>query len=800
MTSLQKAAARRSNGVPQMLDEDSLYTRNFRALSVRDLLDARDEYHVHLAHKANVIATAIGLYLIREDDPDAKDHTKTPDAAKKRGKYTARTLTNSAVRHWSWPCVLVFVSDWKKEVDMARPEQVVPPFLYLKDGRIVPVCVVEARATKVAPASVPPSRLEVDVLRGGSPIYAMAQGQRRVGSVGCIVTDGTDYFALTNHHVAGEPGRPIQASFRGVGQTVGESATGYEIRTRSFSQVYPKLPGREVRVNLDAGLVHLSNIWQWDTGITEVGPLGPMYDFSADTASLNWIGSPVEAYGAVSGHLAGEIRALFYRYATIGGREYVTDFLIGPPTASDGEEADGDAKPGLTRPGDSGTLWCMKDPAYPGTVRPLALEWGGQKLASDPHGMVLTQFALASSISVICRELEVDIVTSFTEERVPYWGAVGHFKIAQQACFHVKDQTLRRFLQNNLNNISFSDDTKLQKATSLKADAFVPLSDVPDIVWKTNVNKVKPQVARHDENPNHYADMDLPGADGRTLFQICGEPAQLDLDAWKAHYAGVSAPRHSPPGRNGGAPRVEQGCLPFRVWQVFSQLQGFAARGDVKSFLCAAGIIAHYVGDACQPLHSSQHSDGLEGARTGVHSTYEDNMVEAHAEQIATGVDQLLSSGDLALLPITSGQEAGMAAVELMRRSQTALPPETICRSYDRVHPGTKSPTKRPEVLDALWADCGTGTIQCIADGIRVLASLWEAAFASAADKSPFEGAQKSADLMAVYEDQKFLPSLHLSGFTAADLPQGRTNGAGRRNGTSPRAPASRGGRHAARP
>jgi len=433
----------------------------------------------------------------------------------------------------------------------------------------------------------------------------------------------------------------------------------------------------------------------------------------------------------------------------------------------------------------------MKDPMHPDKVRPLALEWGGQKLASDQQGMVFTQFALASSISIICRELEVDIVTSFTEERVPYWGAVGHFKIAQQACFHVKNQTLRRFLQDNLNNISFSDDKTLEDATALKATSFVPLSDVPDIVWKTNVNHVKPQVARPTENTNHYADMDLPGADGRTLFQICGEPAQLDIEAWKTYYASAAPPRQAPLGHNGKPAPVQKGCLPFRVWQIFSQLQAFAAGGDVTSFLCAAGIIAHYIGDACQPLHASQHSDGLEGAKTGVHSTYEDHMVEAHAEEIATGVDQLLSGGGLALLPIADGEEAGIAVVELMRRCQTALSPETICRSYNRVHPGHVSATTRPEVLDAMWADCGIGTIQCIADGIRVLASIWEAAFAAATNKIAFAGTQDDQDLMPVYEARTFLPSLHLPAFTAADLPRGRAAATARR-GTPRRAPTRR--------
>ena len=67
--------------------EDQLYTRSFHSLGVRDLLDARDQFHLHLVHKKNVFATAVGFYLIRNDDPDAGDHAKTAIAAKKRGTY-----------------------------------------------------------------------------------------------------------------------------------------------------------------------------------------------------------------------------------------------------------------------------------------------------------------------------------------------------------------------------------------------------------------------------------------------------------------------------------------------------------------------------------------------------------------------------------------------------------------------------------------------------------------------------------------------------------------------------------------
>src|SRR5439155_2744617 len=52
------------------------------------------------------------------------------------------------------------------------------------------------------------------------------------------------------------------------------------------------------------------------------------------------------------------------------------------------------------------------------------------------------------------------------------------------------------------------------------------------------------------------------------------------------------------------------GLLPFRVWQIYEQLVGFAHAGQNKEFVAAAGIVAHYVGDACQPLHISYFHHG----------------------------------------------------------------------------------------------------------------------------------------------------------------------------------------------
>src|SRR5947209_938501 len=118
---------------------------NFASLSLKDLVEARDLFHYHLMNKKNVVATALGLYRIRKSDPWPSKHHPPPHARKPQSDR--RTLFNSEVRPYSWPCVYVFVSSWEYESSLAEddPSDVVPKTLYLADGRSVPVCVIEAR-------------------------------------------------------------------------------------------------------------------------------------------------------------------------------------------------------------------------------------------------------------------------------------------------------------------------------------------------------------------------------------------------------------------------------------------------------------------------------------------------------------------------------------------------------------------------------------------------------------------------------------------------------------------------------
>ena len=48
------------------------------------------------------------------------------------------------------------------------------------------------------------------MIGGGFVILSDVQGRQQVGSVGCLVTDGSVTYALTGQHVTGDPGSGIR--------------------------------------------------------------------------------------------------------------------------------------------------------------------------------------------------------------------------------------------------------------------------------------------------------------------------------------------------------------------------------------------------------------------------------------------------------------------------------------------------------------------------------------------------------------------------------------------------------------
>jgi hypothetical protein len=546
----------------------------------------------------NVVATAIGYYRIRK-------HDSWPGDAPVRHGTEARTLTNSEVRPYSWPAVLVLVKTWAAPSNFVKngaleADKLVPPTLYLPDGRRVPTCVIEAPPDAVQSPLAPAVRYPLNNIGGGHPVLVETQRQKHVATVACLATDGHKTYALTNRHVTGDPGQPIHSILGGREIEVGVSAVRQATRVL-FSDVYPGWPGGDVYVNMDVGLIDVTDLNAWTAKVQGL-QVGPMVDLSAVEFPLTMIGRPVRGYGAASQWMLGEIHGLFYRYKTRGGSEYLADFFIGPRSVP---SPDGGGSPEFfTRPGDSGTLWLLEpmsgaqgtdDPKATDDFRPLALQWGASRFYQSDRRS--SAYALATCLSTVCDRLDVDLVRAWNLDQPDTWGAVGHFSIASRVASKLSANVpgLAQLMTNNAAIVSHDDDTILRSDfKGMSKDAFVPMADVPDFFWKHGQQGAN----RHFEGPNHFADMDQKRpADGVDLLALCRDPTKVDPGAWNAFYNSVEDLLEGKP-----IEMVHRGLLPFRVWQIFDEMVDFAKDGKAGEFVCAAGVLTHYLGDACQPL------------------------------------------------------------------------------------------------------------------------------------------------------------------------------------------------------
>jgi hypothetical protein len=196
--------------------------RDFASLSLKDLLDAREAYHVYLAQLDNVVATAIGRYYIHEDDWYAKNPPDRPRPPNVPHVTAPRTLANSVIRPWSWPAVLVFVRRWEQPEHLGR--NAVPRTLYLPDGRVVPTCVIEAPPDEALPEPAVGPFHASHLLGGGYSCLREHQGEQALGTFACLVRKGGSYYALTNRHVAGGDGEVVKAYIRSAYEPVGTTS------------------------------------------------------------------------------------------------------------------------------------------------------------------------------------------------------------------------------------------------------------------------------------------------------------------------------------------------------------------------------------------------------------------------------------------------------------------------------------------------------------------------------------------------------------------------------------------------
>ena len=780
--------------------------RDYVSLSIKDLLDAREAYHVHLSILNNVVATAIGRYCIHEDDWYAQNPPDRPRPKNVHKVNEARTLANSVIRPWSWPSVLVFVKKWGGERELG--EERVPKTLYLPDGRLVPTCVIEAAPDEELPPPTTGPFHASPLLGGGYACLRDHQGEQSLGTIACLVKRAGAYYALTNRHVAGGNGEIVKAYIRGEYQPIGTTSS-IAVDRQAMSNVFPLWPGLHALLTLDAGLVKIEDINDWTSQAFGIGEIGEVFDATEQSVTLDLIGCPVRAFGGNTGVTEGEIRGLFFRYETVGGMDHVTDVLIGPRRKDDQARIKNPPiEYPVTHPGDSGTLWFYdpprksvgvnNDPDFENAqsfvehgvrarrLRPLAMQWGGQRMVF-PDGTT-GAYALATFLSTVCQSLDVEVMRDWSLGHDEYWGKIGHYAIGWRACDQLSGP-IGTLMKANQSRIGFGDD-RLKEGSGFKVGrkGFVPLADVPDYVWIPQ--GMKKSGPRQFEAIQHFADIDIQDIAGNEslLARCLKNPNDIAASKWKIYFDGFANAGVGP----------DRGALPFRVWQLWEAMVAYLSKDkDILRFVAAAGILAHYVGDASQPLHCSYMHHGIPPmlTRNGrdypipkrlpgenrdtkeyqefkktkaaqIHGIYEETMLEVDPSDVLSRVDSAIKALGPLADTIRSGHEAATAVVRLMGRAQDRLAPKNIIDADD-------SNLKPQARAKALWNNqkIRDATAESLADSVRVLAALWESAWKKGGgtqamvNSKPFD--QQKLD--KVYRrDPTFVASLDLDAMAAS--------------------------------
>jgi hypothetical protein len=204
--------------------------------------------------------------------------------------------------------------------------------------------------------------------------------------------------------------------------------------------------------------------------------------------------------------------------------------------------------------------------------------------------------------------------------------------------------------------------------------------------------------------------------DGNTFLELnYAEPdAYLNPAAWREYFAAIEPQFEAWAKLLKGAGKAEAkdgsghwGALPFRVKQLFDVMVKAAKKGNAKMFLVAGGVLIHYIGDACQPLHASYlsqgdparvikrpRSDKMKLEADGVHSGYEDEMIaygftdEKLAAKLMARIKQLKNEQ---IADIETGYDAAKAVIALIRATQAEIAPRAIVNKWVKLNGKSKA-------------------------------------------------------------------------------------------------------------
>lgn len=180
------------------------------------------------------------------------------------------------------------------------------------------------------------------------------------------------------------------------------------------------------------------------------------------------------------------------------------------------------------------------------------------------------------------------------------WGKRGHAIVCEAAADLAAKDSKNEFLRSHSFDLGY-------------------YCNVPDLVWK------KPATYEL-ESSNHFMDLEIFDRAFKKRDSDVKKAYEMDRLSFNAAFPEIEEKA----GRSFWRIReldVELGRISEKLKS--TTLEKSARHNEQAQWLVVAGAIGHYIGDLAQPLHVSENYDGQLSGQKGVHSHFEEKIVDA---------------------------------------------------------------------------------------------------------------------------------------------------------------------------
>lgn len=192
----------------------------------------------------------------------------------------------------------------------------------------------------------------------------------------------------------------------------------------------------------------------------------------------------------------------------------------------------------------------------------------------------------------------------------------------------------------------------------------------------------------------------------------------IDLDAFMSPLFTDFPRTFRAAARRFGRHKVERnGVLPWVILRFRRQLAGAIRRGESEEVVREAAYLGHYVADAHQPLHVTIDYDGRRRGAAGLHSRFENGLVDARIERYESWLRERLRVVEA---PADEREAVFQALFASYAALDTLYGADAAARA---AAPGSKAD------FDVFEREAGTMVRERLLAAIELLAGLWHKAW-----------------------------------------------------------------------